>query len=239
MIKTSRPTAILLLLLAFWMLPLQALVLEEIDLRITLQNRRVGYFVGSFDPFHKAHEAIAETALSLDLCDYVLIHPVWGGDIYKVRSDISIRLEMLFALYEHHPHVIVSKYNPKELQNALVDIECNYIGVIGSDTALYLSKSPETSLVYMTGKKIPEEYETHTWGSCMALKADVFIMALRQNDDISSLNGFLRERPIIQTFEIGSKNSLSSTFLKANLDSISEIVSPPVEKVIRKHGLFK
>ncbi|MCE5293117.1 MAG: hypothetical protein LLF94_00700 [Chlamydiales bacterium] len=216
---------------------LHALVLEDLVQTNILQDKRVGYYVGSFDPLHKAHEAIAIKAL--EYCDYVLIHPVWGGDIYKKRSDINIRLDMLFAVFKDHPRVIVSRYTPIELQNTLQNT-ATFIGILGSDTLTYLLPDPETSIVYMTGLQIPEKYATHTWGSCMALEAQSFIVAIRNGDKLQSL--YLRERPIIATFEIGDVGTLSSTGLKKTLQcdhTLRMCVSDPVADIIQKHALYK
>jgi nicotinic acid mononucleotide adenylyltransferase len=212
-------------------LSLNGLVLENLQ----LDNKRLGYFVGSFDPIHKGHEAICETALQHNLCDYILIYPAWGGDSYKVRSDITLRLDMLFALYEQHPQVIVTRLCPKELQDFCQPLACHCIGIIGSDTALYLADNPDTSIYYMTGKPITKEYEKHTWGSCMALKVDSFIVAMRQGDDITHLNAHLRERPIIATLNIGKANSISSTQIKQKLkqgEPIDELVSGPIQQLL-------
>src|SRR6266404_6119942 len=96
----KKQTIIFFLLIFGWTSSAQALVLEELiqnkTLESCLQNKKVGYFLGSFDPVHKAHEAIIQSPLEQGLCDYVIAYPVWGGDIYKVRSDIHVRLDMLF-----------------------------------------------------------------------------------------------------------------------------------------------
>ncbi len=246
-----------ILLFFLWTSYAHALVLEELiqnnTLETTLQNKKIGYFVGSFDPAHKAHEAIAETPLTLGLCDYVIIHPVWGGDIYKVRSNVDIRLKMLFSLFADHPKIIVSAFTPQALQNALTTPTSDtktapaftgttFIGILGSDTALYLAPNPETSDVYMTGLKIPEEYYCHTWGSCMALPVDSFIVALRGEDDISPLANKLRERPIIATFEINDKRTISSTALKKalqNKEPLHTVASDPIIELIDQHSLYK
>lgn len=230
---------------------LNGLVLEEIDsLESILQNKKVGYFVGSFDPFHKAHEAIVES--SLNLCDYIIVHPVWGGDIYKVRSSVDIRLDMLFALYQNHPKVIVTRLTPKALQNALTVpgkprrtpafTGTHFIGIVGSDTALYLAPNPETPLVYMTGLEIAAEYAEHTWGSCMALPVESFIIALRAGDNIAALGDAIDIRPIITFIDIQDVCTLSSTALKTALrknEEINQIVSPPIREIIERFNLYK
>lgn len=97
-----------LLLLCFWSTSAHALVLEELaannTLQTTLQNKKVGYFVGSFDPLHKAHEAIVETALNKTLCDYIILHPVEADREYRpdrfLRDFSEIRfLEQIHILH--------------------------------------------------------------------------------------------------------------------------------------------
>src|SRR5688572_6988842 len=78
-----------------------ALVLENLiakgTLESTLSNKKVGYYVGSFDPLHLGHEEVAELPILSDLCDYVIIYPNWGRDSYKDRIDINIRQDMVLA----------------------------------------------------------------------------------------------------------------------------------------------
>jgi nicotinic acid mononucleotide adenylyltransferase len=249
---------IFLLLIFTWITPAHALVLEDIiqngSLETTLKDKKIGYFVGSFDPVHKAHEALAESPLNQGLCDFVIVYPAWGCDQYKVRSDIHLRLDMLFSLFKNHPKIIVTRLTPEKLQQALtkkIDGKENrtpafegtsFIGILGADTALYLATNPETSVVYMTGLEIPEKYHTHTWGSCMALPVDSFIVALREGSDISSLAGKLRERPIITTFEHEKTRTISSTDLKKDLknsEPLDSTVSAPIIDIIEKKQLYR
>jgi cytidyltransferase-like protein len=132
----------------------QALVLEDLvkdgKLESTLSQQKIGYYIGSFDPLHLGHESVVNQILEQNLCDYVLIYPAWGGDEYKNRTDVQIRLEMLFAAFANHPKVIVTKLAPGALQNTLMEraedliagkpsvktklFGTEYIGIIGSDT---------------------------------------------------------------------------------------------------------
>lgn len=227
------------------------LVLEDLeDLETTLHAKTVGYFVGSFDPLHKAHEAIVEEALKANLCDMVLIHPVWGKDGYKVRTHIDTRLDMLFSVYKNHPKVIVSRLTPLELQNSLTAPSsethmapkfCTFVGIVGADTALYLAPNPDTAKVYMTGLKIGPEHAEHTWGSCMALPVQRFIVALRQASDITALNGSIQGRPIAAMINIQESASYSSTKIKIALkrgEGIEQFVSPSIHDFILKHSLY-
>ncbi len=254
---------ILLFLILIICPSLNALILESLITQNALEQifsqKKVGYFVGSFDPLHKAHEIVAQAAIDLQLCDYVLIYPSWGGDQYKIRSNIEIRLDMLFAVFADHPNIIVTRLTPQKLQQTLTIIDTNttmndviirkpawprtsFVGIIGSDTALYLAPNPETSMYYMTGLEIPSHYATHTWGSCMALPAESFIIALRNNDDISHLNGRLRERPICGILSLDEGKEISSTLIKQIIqknESIQELVSGAVWELIERKGLYR
>ncbi len=231
----------LICLLIAWAIPLQALVLEDLDTTL-LKEKQVGYFLGSFDPLHKGHEATVHKVLAEHLVDYVLIYPVWGGDIYKVRTDVAIRLDMLFSVFKDHPNVIVTRMPPKALQEALQLPTTRFIGIVGTDTALYLAPNPETSKVYMTGIPIPEEYALHTWGCCMALPVNSFIVTKRHGDDISCLNGYIRERPILALIHNKQEDSISCTNLKKLLNSnqpIDHLVSPSIASIIDQHHLYR
>lgn len=253
----------LLYLALMCFLPLDALILEDLGSQDVLAEKfaykKIGYFVGSFDPLHKAHEMVAHAVLDLDLCDYVLIYPAWGGDQYKKRSAIEVRLDMLFAAFADHPHIIVTRLAPQELQNTLTmrDAEkttdmqtfrkpawqgTEFIGILGSDTALYLDPNPETSLYYMSGLEIPPEYATHTWGSCMALPAESFIVALRNDDNITHLHGYIRERPICTVLSLEQGRYISSTLIKKAIqqnECFKDLVGEPIRKLIERNGMYR
>lgn len=237
-----------------------ALVLEELiqdkKLTETLSNKKIGYYIGSFDPIHLGHEALAREIINQNLCDYVLIYPAWGGDDYKNRTPIQIRLEMLFALFANDPHIIVTKLNTEELQQALTE-ESNlfiadkpavkskfsgteYLGIIGSDCALDTSDAKKLS-VFMRGIKIPEKYKAHTIGAVIALPANGFVVGLRNEDSLDKLNGTFSERPIIATVVSEDFNNISSTKVRKAIKegtSVNDLINPAVQEIISKHRLY-
>jgi nicotinamide mononucleotide adenylyltransferase len=99
------------------------LVLEDLvnsnKLEETLTGKKIGVYLGSFDPLHRGHEDVAQLPIQQGLCDYVIIYPSWGGDSYKKRTDLSIRLEMLFVTFADDPRVIVTRMPPQDMQRAL------------------------------------------------------------------------------------------------------------------------
>ena len=243
-----------LLLLAF---EAHALVLEDLvknnQLQSTMENKKVGYYIGSFDPIHKGHEEVAKNVLSENLCDYVIVYPSWGGDSYKQRASIEIRLDMLFALFKDHPQIIVTRYPPKELQNTLTQKTSaktvmpkfkglEFIGVVGSDTALKLTPDKSSSIAFMSGTVISSEHENHTWGGCIALPVSSFIVSMRAGDDLSTLNGMTGGRKIIETITPKQYNDASSTLVKnlmKNQQSTDKWLSEPVIKIIEENRLYQ
>ena len=194
-----------------------AVVLEDLvkddQIQSMLQNKKVGYYIGSFDPIHKGHEEVAKTVLSKELCDYVIIYPSWGGDSYKQRASVKLRLDMLFALFKDHPRIIVTRYPPQELQSALTKVistkivapkfkGLEFIGIIGSDTTLKLIPDKTSSIAFMSGAIISPKHENHTWGGCIALPVSSFVVSMRDGDDLSNLNRMTGGRPIINGFKI-------------------------------------
>ena len=235
-----------------------ALVLENLvcdnQLSSTLKKKRLGYYIGSFDPLHKGHESVAEAVIEASLCDFVLMYPSWGGDSCKTRADINLRLDMLFARFEDHPKIIVTRYPPIKLQEALttkcgsnkpvvpVAEEMKFVGIIGSDIALQLAPEKKSSQKFMAGGVISKSYQYHTWGGCTALPVDSFIVFLRKGDDLTSLGGKVAGRPVIKVCRDNLHDGLSSTSVKDCLrkgKSISKMVSTSVIRIIRENRLYR
>lgn len=250
---------------------LQALVLEEFtdnNIIETFREKRIGYYTGSFDPIHFGHEGFARGVIEAGLCDYVLIVPAWGGDGIKERAPTPVRLEMQYALFADDPKVIVTKLSPLEVQEKLtkiipdktirgypvvepLDESIAFIGLIGSDTALNLSVPSDNEQdeanrkkrlqVFMRGVSIPEKHAQTTIGSIMALPVSKFIVGHRQGDDLSVLQGMVRDRDISAVYKSESAAQASSSLVKKRLksgESVDDLLDPAVLEVIWKYGLY-
>ena len=252
---------------------LHALVLEDMidsgHFADALHGKRVGYYTGSFDPIHIGHQSFAEGVVKGGLCDYVLIVPAWGGDGYKDRAPISIRLEMQEALFANNPHVIVTRLSPLEVQEALTKIvpgqtirgypvveaqdkSVEFVGLIGSDTALNLeipsiNEEEEANRkrhlqVFMRGVSIPEKHAETTIGSIMALPVSKFIIGIRDGDDLALLNDMVGERPISEVYRNEKATHASSTLVKQRLkngESVDNLLDSRVLDIIHKHHLYQ
>lgn len=250
-------------LLSLFIPNVHALVLEDLadanELQITFMGKKIGFYIGSFDPLHLGHVEVTQLALQKGLCDYILIYPAWGNDQYKKRAAVEDRLEMLFAAFKDSPQVIVTKLPPAKLQKLLTRpdptrqlnnkptvqpafVNTQFIGLIGSDVALDLSKNEEALNPFMQGIAIPKKYSEHTIGGIISLPVATFIISQRIGDDLTPLNGMVGNRPILAVIEGKTTAQHSSTAVKKNLQQglpLTQLVSPAVENIIREKGLYR
>lgn len=252
-----------LIAFSFLMTTAQALVLENLaetnKLQDTFAHKKVGFYVGSFDPLHKGHQATAKLAIQQGLCDYVLIYPAWGGDSYKKRVDVKHRLKMIFSAFENDPQIIVTKLPPAELQKLLTLPDDKrrindkptvkpafegeeFIGIIGSDVALEMSHNAEALAPFMQGVQIPDKYKEHTIGGIISLPVKKFIVTKRAGDDLTPLNSKVGDRPIMATLQSDETQGHSSTAVKKALKeekSIDTMVDEHVKKIIDENQLYQ
>jgi hypothetical protein len=116
-----------------------------------------------------------------------------------------------------------------------------FIGVTGTDTALAY-KSSDASKIFLKGIQITDKYKDHTVGGIIALPADSFIIAIREGDDVASLNGMNAGRPIVATIQSEKSKGVSSTAIKKALKdhkSIDDLVSPGISKIIAEKKLYQ
>jgi len=233
---------------------LEDLIVER-NFPFIFEGRRVGYFLGSFDPLHKGHEEAATKLLEYSICDYVLIYPSWGGDnSYKRRADIDIRLDMLFAVFKDHPKVVVTRFNPKQLQNLFTNAHpqkesyrkisikgMHLIGLIGVDRAEWALNNPKEAAYYLTGYNIPPQFECHTYGSCMALPVDSLILFEREGFHVIAKDYRIGDITIEKTVSFRDYAHVSSSVVKQRIKkghSLKNWVSDSVINIVKKHSLY-
>lgn len=239
-----------------------ALVLEDMEtkgtLTSTLTHKKVGYYIGSFDPLHKGHESVAQQIIDAGFCDYVIVVPAWStADQYKNRSAIEHRLDMLFATFEADPKIIVTRKNPQQLQQALTEDDpartihekvtvkasisgVTFVGIIGSDVVIDMNANERKRSVFMEGVKISDTHKDTSVGTVMALPVREFIVSTREGDDLSTLGGKLGNRPIIKEIKTPFKD-LSSTKIREFIKTqkpIDGFVSGGVRDIIEQYHLY-
>jgi len=211
-----------------------------------LEELKLGYYIGSFDPIHLGHQDVIDQALS-KYVDYVLIYPVPGGDQFKNRTDLKLRQKMIASIYQDHPKVLITYWTPKELQlkfNSCA-FSVDILGIIGSDvvTENLMSSDVEVSenyrAVFMRGITLKEKHTQDTIGALMALKANSFLVALRGDIDLSYLEGQIDDRPIYAFIQ--SKNNSSTEVRNAIRDkkSFEQFLSLSVQTIIKQEGLYE
>ncbi|MBN9542882.1 MAG: hypothetical protein J0G32_03700 [Alphaproteobacteria bacterium] len=240
----------------FYSFTANAIVLEALEkdgkLSEVFENHKICFYPGSFDPLHNGHVEVANYVLDQNWCDYTLVYPSWGGDNYKKRQDINIRLDMLFSVFESHPKILVTRLNPISLQKTLTASGgdkviskfpgTEYIGVIGSDVALALDDNIDALSKFMSGTKIPKRYEDATIGGLMALPAKTFIVSIREGDNIDAVGEELGDRKIIQSFKTTNFADLSSSQVKKIIfenGDVSNLVPAKVLEIINSKWLYR
>jgi hypothetical protein len=184
-------------------------------------------------------------------------YPVWGGDEYKNRVDVKIRLKMLFAVFENHPKIIVTKLTSKELQKILMQkTDClinetsfgktkipglEYRGIIDSDTALDSLNELNKISIFMSGIQGAEKYKYYTFGGIIAIPVNSFIVGLRLGGSIESLNGKVGDRPIIKIIQTAYGDTSSRKARKAVKEgkAIDVFLNQNVQNIVEKYKLYR
>lgn len=237
-----------------------ALVLEDLiaqgALAKALENKTLGYYVGSFNPVHFGHKNVAKAALTVG-CDYVLICPVWGGDGFKNRLPVERRLDMLFLMFQDHPNIIVTRMNPQDMQRALTVVDtsqrfgdkCGVTlkirglkiwGVLGADAMLDTLGNKKKQSVYMRGIEIPIKYRAHSAGSVIALPAEAFVVVNRKGIDTAHKGMRFDSRKIAAVVDTNDKG-ISSTQIRKLIKaqkSTEALLSPKVQAYINANKLY-
>ncbi len=176
-----------------------------------LLNSKICFYPGSFDPFHEGHDFVAQKSLD-EFCDYILIYPSWGGDDYKLnRSSLAVRQNKLNEIYANHPKIILTKMAPKELYEYFKQ-KRDFIAIVGSDVAKWLMHDEKIAHEFATGIR---PIANDTWGGCVSVHADSFVIFLRGNSTKKEFGRKLLNRNIIRVLESPKKiRNISSTKIR-------------------------
>ncbi len=183
--------------------------------KTSLQNARLCFYPGTFDPLHKGHENVIDRSLG-KFCDYILIYPSWGKDPYKLnKSSLSQRQKTLNRTYAGHPEVLLTKMSPKELHEFFID-RTDFTFLIGSDVAKWLVPGVKMSHEYGTGKK---PTHNNNWGGYVALHAENFVIFLRNDDEAKDFGRELMGKKILEIVDSPKEmKEISSTKIKMNIN---------------------
>ncbi len=223
----------------------QALYLEKVTIN-TLKNTKIAYFPGSFDPFHLGHMAVVKDVLDKGLADYVLVYALPDSDHSKSRVSHLIRLSMLHSIYEKHPRVLITKLMPADMQDLLAPLftDIKFSIVVGSDIIKTYIKTTQYDDIWMKGlpiRKISPEHACTSTGAVMAIPADHVIIFNRGGDDLSSIKGTYKNRPVT-ILTTKTNTDLSSTKARTITNqkgSLTKMVTPEVQKIIEENDLYR
>lgn len=204
-----------------------ALLEESVE---SLQGKKIGCYIGSFDPIHLGHQHVVEEALKY--VDYLLIYPAPGGDSFKNRTALDIRQRMIEAIYQQHPRVLFTRWSPKELQE---NLKMDVIGVIGSDVVLDQIGNDKYNRVFMRGIPLTEKHYHDTIGALMALKADSFLVTLR--GDVR-LDDKVRDRPVLAFIQSDTTSSTEVRNAVKEKGAFEHLLAFTTQAIIKQEGLY-
>ncbi len=233
----------LFVLLSGWSVLTAAILDDAFDFD-SLHGKKVGYYAGSFDPFHLGHQHVIDRVLEEGFVDYVLVYPVPGSDCFKHRSDVVLRQKMIAGIYRDHPKVLLTDWFPKLLQERFLTAPIEKIGIIGSDiiTDKLLSKdrnfAHKYDQMFMRGIPLKEGHYRSSIGAIIALKIDAFIVSLRDGCDLTHLDGRVVDREIVGSIQASGCSSTQVRNLIGMRCEFEHLVSPSVAALIKGEGMY-
>lgn len=203
--------------------------LEKMTDKELLHIKKLGYFLGSFDPLHLGHIEVIRIILNKKLCDAVLIYCVQGKSSWKRRSDFFQRTKFCESALCDIDNVILSYLPPKKVQQKLTiqkeskvksKFSHHITGIIGADIACNLefkNKNPSTEELrqarqndFMQGIFLDTNFNDSIACSIM-LPADDFIVALRKDYEIKDIPSVVCKRKVRAIIDTKEYRHLSSS----------------------------
>lgn len=203
--------------------------LEKMTDKELLHIKKLGYFLGSFDPLHLGHIEVIRIILDKKLCDAVLVYCVQGKSSWKQRSDFFQRTKFCESALCGINNVILSYLPPQKVQRKLMiqkgskvksKFSHHITGIIGADIACNLEcKNGNPSIEelrqarqndFMQGVFLDTNFNDSIACSIM-LPADDFIVALRKDYEIEDIPSVVCKRKVRAIIDTKEYRHLSSS----------------------------
>lgn len=194
--------------------------------------KRLGFFLGSFDPLHAGHIEVIKIVIEQKLCDSVLVYCVQGESDWKRRSSFAARTAVCEKVLNNIENVIISYMSPFELQQKLTVRENSRVksrfshrisAIIGADIACALEykngnpKIEEARIArqvdFMRGVPLSVEYKD-SLACSIALPADDFVVALRDDYRADDVPTTICGRPVSALIDTHVYRNISSTKIR-------------------------
>lgn len=196
-----------------WGIPLEQAILKP--------GMRVAIYCGSFDPFHKGHDAIAQEALKY--ADYVFPHA--EQEFYHTkpwRTHYDMRQPMLDKTYKKSPKILTSSKRLIDVVRNLRNKQITLVYVLGTDNVKLLGKT-------FFPRFLPDAWIVH-------------VRPGNENaEDLKNFQASSQGKPV--TLIRTKSGNISSTAIRNRADGNkpenSPLVPKPVRAVIKKYNLYR
>ena len=204
---------------------------------MSVQNRKIGIFGGSFNPIHTAHLMIAEAARDqFELDEFIFVptghapHKTFHGE-----KDQLFRKEMLNLAVAGNEHFSVCDY----------ELNRTEISYTWETLKHFREIYPDATLYFLIGEDSMFDFETWKHPEIICENAHLLV-ALRSAKDAAHVQeqvSYLKEKFEAEVFLLDIPAfSISSSFIREQIAqgrSIRYLVPDAVDAYIRENGLYR
>lgn len=197
---------------------------------MSVQQKRIGLFGGSFDPVHNGHVAIAKSFLKSDILDelWVLLSPDPPHKTGQTQASFQSRLKMLHTAFKEFDDVKISDLE-MQLPQPSYTIQ----------TLEFLKEQYPNSIFYLCiGEDSLRDFkEWKDWRKI--LKHTDLLVAKRPATNIKEVDNILRNHVHFVDHE---PIEVSSTMIRdavASGDDISELIPSSIKTIIDNEKLYR
>lgn len=197
---------------------------------MSVQQKRIGLFGGSFDPVHNGHVAIAKSFLKSDILDelWVLLSPDPPHKTGQTQASFQSRLTMLHTAFKEFDDVKISDLE-MQLPQPSYTIQ----------TLEFLKEQYPNSIFYLCiGEDSLRDFkEWKDWRKI--LKHTDLLVAKRPATNIKEVDNILRNHVHFVDHE---PIEVSSTMIRdavASGDDISELIPSSIKTIIDNEKLYR